>query len=220
VLKTYQRWESASKREQDIILKTINDIVAGPIIYNQSRFKDIVIRGEAKALMQQDPHGPVVARINRILLEDAYPDALSRNMKAGNTTIRISEPLVLTIAFTNMSTNEVFNVTSHRYSFIVITPSGKQISPHGDPMMDRKETGFVLDRERPQGTFRFMLTGIFKFEEIGTYRITAFQLVDWPTGKKEFITVTDDDGTRRQVSMDQFFTVVSNPLTIQIVTDK
>jgi hypothetical protein len=65
-----------------------------------------------------------------------------------------------------------------------------------------------------------MLTGIFKFEEIGTYRITAFQLVDWPTGKKEFITVTDDDGTRRQVSMDQFFTVVSNPLTIQIVTDK
>jgi hypothetical protein len=50
--------------------------------------------------------------------------------------------------------------------------------------------------------FNFYLSNIYKFEEVGTYTITANRLVDLP-GEKQ-----------------AQFSVGSNPLTIDIVPDK
>jgi len=228
VLMEYQPSSQGPKRGVEVVVQTFNRIICGPSMYKEDRFKGIVVRGEAKAIMQQDPHGSMLARLNRILLEDAYPVELSRNLKAGDPTIKRGDPVILMIAITNMSSSEVFDVSTakdiendDRFSLQVVSPSGKQVPAHGEAWRSRAQTLFSLDPiERPQLTFTFPLNAICKCDEIGSYTVTAYREVRWPGGKKEYVSVVDDDGTTRKFAVDAWFTVVSNPLFIKIVPNK
>lgn len=49
--------------------------------YDKERFRNIRLRWQTRALMQQDPSGSRLAQLNRMLLEDAYPRELKRRLK-------------------------------------------------------------------------------------------------------------------------------------------
>jgi single-stranded DNA-specific DHH superfamily exonuclease len=49
--------------------------------HNEERFRNIRLRWQTKALMQQSPSGSRRAQLNRMLLEDAYPRELKRRLK-------------------------------------------------------------------------------------------------------------------------------------------
>ena len=50
-------------------------------VYDEDRFKNIRLRWQTRALMQQSPSGSRLAQLNRMLLEDAYPRELKRRLK-------------------------------------------------------------------------------------------------------------------------------------------
>jgi len=53
--------------------KSLARIVNGPSIYDAARFNGIKLRPETDALRATNPQGRELARLNRVLLEDAYP---------------------------------------------------------------------------------------------------------------------------------------------------
>jgi len=65
------------------LVKDLNQIVSGPSIYDQSRFRNIVLRPETTRLLQTNPSGRQLARLNKLLLEDAYPRELSPSVTTG-----------------------------------------------------------------------------------------------------------------------------------------
>jgi hypothetical protein len=204
LLDNYEPLTSNAKRAQEVVLGSLNKFIEGPYVYPE-QFTGIVWRGETKGLMQQDPKGPKLARLNRLLLEDAYPLELSRSLKAGSKTINKGDPITLTISFTNASITQTFYMLTSRnieddtqYSFTVITPSGKQIAPHANPR------GAFSGGHRTlaaNGTiqFTFALSKVCSFDEIGDYIISATRIME-QHGEKE-----------------SFFKVVSNPLKIAVV---
>ncbi len=205
----YQPSAPASKTSRTIVVNILNKLVGGTSIYTRERFHGIALRQQTVNLTVYDSHsGGAQSHLNRMLLEDAFPAELSRNIKVGGTTINATNEVVLWIVFTNMSSNDMFYLPTVRdivnevqYSFVVTFPSGKRVSPHGDPMLSRSMT---LNRLAPSEMrqFTFPLSEICKFDEIGTYTITASRSVSWPNGKQDY------------------FEVASNPLTIKVVPEK
>ncbi len=75
-------WTSSGVKEplQRALLKDIDTaIIPGASIFEPQRFRNITLRGETKQLLEQNPRGSGLKRLNRLLLEDAYPQELSRN---------------------------------------------------------------------------------------------------------------------------------------------
>ena len=77
-LKNFPSSGPGVKPAQDAVIKVLNKVIAEPSIYDDTRFQGISLRPETTGLMKQSPTGPSVARLNRLLLEDAYPLELAR----------------------------------------------------------------------------------------------------------------------------------------------
>jgi hypothetical protein len=65
------------------LMKELNQVISGPSIYDKARFSNIVRRPETEQLLQQNPHGQQLARLNKLLLEDAYPGELAKSSTTG-----------------------------------------------------------------------------------------------------------------------------------------
>jgi|SRR5665213_311816 len=124
---------------------------------------------------------------------------MSANLKGGNTEIKYGEPLVLSIMIKNISTNETFDgeymyLDDHDLSFVVISPSGKNISPvfkHGPTGFYSGPSGGFNVFPNQTSEIQFYLSNICDFHKIGTYKITAKQRLHANPGKKEFVVVSD-----------------------------
>lgn len=57
----------------------LKELLLGPSIYQQWRFSNVMLNEEVRALIQQDPIGDDVIRLNRLLLEAAYPRELAKS---------------------------------------------------------------------------------------------------------------------------------------------
>lgn len=62
------------------LAKALNDVIAGPSIAAQTYLDGIVLRDETKQLLQQHPRGWALARLNKLILEDAF------HLSASSTT--------------------------------------------------------------------------------------------------------------------------------------
>jgi hypothetical protein len=65
------------------LAKDINQVISGPSIYDIARFSQVVLRPETEQLLQQNVYGPQLARLNKLLLEDAYPAELAKSAAIG-----------------------------------------------------------------------------------------------------------------------------------------
>jgi hypothetical protein len=63
---------------QTLLIQDLNTIIEGASIYETQRFAGVSLRTQTRQLLEQNPDGDAIQRLNRLLLEDAYPSLLSR----------------------------------------------------------------------------------------------------------------------------------------------
>ncbi len=61
------------------MLRELNGVVAGQCFWNEARFEGIALRTETRELIGSASSGDRLALLNKLLLEDAYPDVLARH---------------------------------------------------------------------------------------------------------------------------------------------
>ncbi len=81
-LAEYGGSEAASNRLAGPVTKALNRLVDGPSIYEDGRFVGVKLRPETLRLLDGNAADGGVKRLNRLLLEDAYPMELARNEEA------------------------------------------------------------------------------------------------------------------------------------------
>jgi Domain of Unknown Function (DUF1080) len=65
------------------LVKDLNRVISGPSIYDKVRFNNVILRPETERLLNQNPSGQQLARLNKLLLEDAYPGELAKSLTTG-----------------------------------------------------------------------------------------------------------------------------------------
>jgi len=68
--------DSDAEPLQNGLVQDLNGVIRGRSIYDEQRFRGVKLKPETRAYASQNPQGKDVARLNRMLLEDAYPDEL------------------------------------------------------------------------------------------------------------------------------------------------
>jgi MscS family membrane protein len=61
----------------EALVRDLNAVVCGPAVYEEKRFERVDLGPETEELLKR-PEGEDLQRLNRLLLQDAYPSALSR----------------------------------------------------------------------------------------------------------------------------------------------
>ena len=61
------------------LVMDLNRLMAGPCLYTAHRFQGVNLNNNTRALLGHQPTGDALLRLNRMLLEDAYPAFLARN---------------------------------------------------------------------------------------------------------------------------------------------
>jgi hypothetical protein len=82
-LATYSESSENAKAILSALVKNLNEVVSGPSMYDKARFSNVALRPDTRQLLKQDPIGQRLARLNKLLLEDAYPAALARSSLTG-----------------------------------------------------------------------------------------------------------------------------------------
>ena len=77
----YSGWLAPAGSLRTALVRDLNQILAGQSIYDAQRFAKVELRSETRQLLEQDPHGGDLIHLNRLLLEDAYPNEILRSHK-------------------------------------------------------------------------------------------------------------------------------------------
>jgi hypothetical protein len=65
------------------VVKDLNQVISGPSIYDNARFSKVTLRPETAQLLKQTASGQQLARLNKLLIEDAYPEELAKSVSTG-----------------------------------------------------------------------------------------------------------------------------------------
>jgi len=74
-----KRGEVSDKLRQDLAAD-LNKIVNGPSVYDAQRFSSVNLQPATKQLLEQNPGGEALARLNQALLEDAYAHEIEKDL--------------------------------------------------------------------------------------------------------------------------------------------
>ncbi|MCX6993427.1 MAG: LptF/LptG family permease [Kiritimatiellaeota bacterium] len=61
------------------LVTDLNRLMGGPCLYTAQRFEGVNLNNNTRTLLEHKPTGDALLRLNRMLLEDAYPAFLARN---------------------------------------------------------------------------------------------------------------------------------------------
>ena len=79
-LSTFVSPDQEHHTQLDAMNKALNNIIEGEeLIYEEERFTDVALSDETKELLEKKPRGEVLVHLNRLLLEDAYPDTIPKS---------------------------------------------------------------------------------------------------------------------------------------------
>lgn len=82
-------WRSGSKGNLESgALIAPDNILQGSLIYDEQRFVGVDLREETADLLWMNPQAQDLARLNRLLLEDAYPLEVVRDPTSSDLVIR------------------------------------------------------------------------------------------------------------------------------------
>ena len=82
-LSTYTAAGPDTKSLQSALAKALNAVVSGPALCDTNRFANVTLRPETSALLKQNPQDYQLERLNKLLLEDAYPNDLAKSAPTG-----------------------------------------------------------------------------------------------------------------------------------------
>ena len=90
-----------SKPLRRLLADSLSGILESGVFYDAARFANVELRAETKRLQAQNPVGHELARLNRLLLEDAYGDGIARQRWPwiGDTVFYLLPFVVLSLAF-------------------------------------------------------------------------------------------------------------------------
>ena len=90
-----------SKPLRRLLADSLSGILEGGVFYDAARFANVELRAETKSLQAKNPAGHELARLNRLLLEDAYGDGIARQRWPwiGDTVFYLLPFVVLSLAF-------------------------------------------------------------------------------------------------------------------------
>lgn len=71
--------QSPPKDAEALLVTELNEIIRGPSLYEKSRFAGIDLSEQTRLLLDRELHAEQIARLNRFLLEDAYPNQLAKS---------------------------------------------------------------------------------------------------------------------------------------------
>jgi hypothetical protein len=89
-------------RAQKALVEDLNRIIGGQAIFESNRFAAIELRPETRRLLDQHPEGDALLRLNRLLLEDAYPLEIARK----HIVFQMLDPRGALIAGISFQSNE------------------------------------------------------------------------------------------------------------------
>ena len=69
------QWDKA---QRDALVDYLNTLLKGSSLYQAERFKGVQLSEETKKLIEREPQGEDLIRLNRMLLEDAYPHEIAK----------------------------------------------------------------------------------------------------------------------------------------------
>ena len=84
-LAAYSGASANAKTTVSALVKDLNQIISGTSIFDRTRFRDVNLRPETEQLLKQNPGGQQLARLNKMLLVDAYPQELAKSLTTGWT---------------------------------------------------------------------------------------------------------------------------------------
>jgi subfamily B ATP-binding cassette protein MsbA len=94
-LAQYQLSNAVPDQVQAALLGVLNLTLVGQPIYEEGRFRTVALRPETRKLLEHTPQGKDLVRLNRLLLEDAYPQELaSRSLPASTQKLQSLPPSV------------------------------------------------------------------------------------------------------------------------------
>jgi len=71
-------WPESRQQAMAALVRNLNTAITNQSIYAADRFRDVQLRTETQRLIAANPRDAEVYRLNRLLLEDAYPDDVTR----------------------------------------------------------------------------------------------------------------------------------------------
>lgn len=73
--------EASLKRTRKVLVAELNEMIeiGEPGLFDPKRFQDVSLRPETVSLAKRNPSGATLSRLNRLLLEDAFPTELSKS---------------------------------------------------------------------------------------------------------------------------------------------
>lgn len=80
MLEAYQGSDNQRNALVSALIPEFNKLIVSTSLYGQERFKDIQLSKRNKDLILQKPEGVSLMRLNRFLLEDAYPHEIAKNL--------------------------------------------------------------------------------------------------------------------------------------------
>jgi hypothetical protein len=122
---------------------------------------------------------------------------MSISLTSGENEIITNQPVVLLVRYKNISTNETITIYNDAaisrdatYSFVVTSPSGKDLSPNLPKSINGSGGIYPLSPNQTQ-EFKVNLSQLCKFDELGIYRIIANKTI-WSSKERKWFTVTSN----------------------------
>jgi len=82
-LATFDPNTASAKAVISALVKDLNALISGPSIYDPSRFSPAALRPETQDLLHRRLTGYELARLNKLLLEDAFPNSVAKSATTG-----------------------------------------------------------------------------------------------------------------------------------------
>ena len=98
LLEEYHAPDPLSEALRKALTDEANQLLRGGSLYDRERFQQVSLSGETRQLIEQDPRGRDLIHLNRLLLEQAYPDDVAKSFAlyrvgSGQTLKSIKEAL-------------------------------------------------------------------------------------------------------------------------------
>ena len=81
---------SSPAARQTLLTEELNRILRGSSLYDPTRFKDVALSTNTTALLSESPQGKTLARLNRFLIEDAYPKDIVKSKPPSRLLTQLS----------------------------------------------------------------------------------------------------------------------------------
>lgn len=93
-----------------LLVADLNKIIRGPLVHETNRFADIRLRTETRRLLKEKPEGDALINLNRLLLEDAYPQEIAAASSRRGKDVKEEKDLTLKLS----SAYDVPSITPRR----------------------------------------------------------------------------------------------------------